>query len=149
MGTRWRIRRAETEDAGALRRCMEASYTPYVEQLRGVRLPPMDLDYADEIQHYPTWVAVADGEAVGGMTMMFTDDHASIANVAVHPEYQGQGLGQALMRLAEEEAVERGYTEIRLATHVQLVDNVAVYRHLGWKELNRDNKRVYMVKTVG
>lgn len=89
-----------------------------------------------------------EGQFVGGITMMFEDDYASIANVAVHPEHRGQGLGGMLMSLAEEKAQENNHSELRLATHVLLTENISLYLHLGWAEIERDDVRVYMKKEV-
>ncbi len=36
------------------------------------------------------------------LTMVFEDDCASIANIAVDPEYQGQGAAKGLMNFAVE-----------------------------------------------
>lgn len=127
---------------------METAYTPYQKRLGGERLPPMDADYSCEIRDYPTWVVECDGEIVGGLVMMFEDDHASIANVAVHPDYQGQGIGGGLMKFADARAKESGYSELRLATHVLLTENISLYRHLGWTEIDRDDVRVHMKKEL-
>ncbi|MDX2462756.1 MAG: GNAT family N-acetyltransferase [Gammaproteobacteria bacterium] len=109
----------------------------------------MELDYEEEIRGFPTWVATLNGNVVGGITMMFEEDHASIANVGVNPAYQGQGLGKGLMELAESEARDRGLSKLQLATHIALKENLALYQHLGWTERNRDDIRVYMSKTIG
>lgn len=145
MQSPWVIRQATIADADQLRRCMQLAYTPWQEKT-GSRLPPMDLDYAEEIRAYPTWVATAGDTVVGGLTMTFADDHAAIANVAVHPDFQGRGLGKGLLQFAESQARDRHLAEIRLATHVMLEENVALYRHLGWSESKRDELRVYMYK---
>ena len=144
----WAIRKAPLKDSCGLQECMESAYTTYQERMGGARLPPMDLDYALEIQGFPTWVATYDGKVVGGLTLMFEDQYATIANIAVHPGFQGQGLGGGLMMFAETAAKENGYSELRLATHVLLTENVALYRHLGWQETDRDAKRVYMAKKI-
>lgn len=114
----------------------------------GDRLPPMDVDYRSEIEAFPTWVVDIEGEIAGGLIMAFEGDHASIANVAVHPTFQGRGVGGGLMRFAESEAKTRGYSDLRLATHVLLTENVALYLHLGWTEIERDGVRVFMKKTL-
>jgi len=144
----WNLRRAVLEDSSSLEECMQLAYTAYQDRLNGVRLPPMDLDYSREISDFPTWVAEIEGKIVGGITMMFADDYASIANVAVHPEHRGQGLGGMLMSLAEEKAQENNHSELRLATHVLLTENISLYLHLGWAEIERDDVRVYMKKEV-
>ena len=125
---------------------MESAYACYHERLGGKRLPPMDLDYSREIRDFPVWIVECENRVVGGLIMMFEDNHALIANVAVHPEFQGVGLGGGLMKFAETKAVEQNYSELRLATHVLLNENISLYLHLGWTETNRDNKRVYMKK---
>ena len=141
-------RKAVLEDAGALQKCMESAYAPYQVRMDGIRLPPMDVDYSIEIVKYSTWVAELNGEIVGGLIMVFEDDHASIANIAVHPEFQGHGLGGGLMRFAEAIAKEKNYAELSLATHVLLTENLSLHTYLGWKEIARDVVRVYMKKDI-
>ena len=66
----------------------------------------------------------------------------------MHPDFQGQGLGSGLMEFADATAAENGYLELRLATHVLLQENVALYLHLGWIEIGRDDVRVRMLKKL-
>ena len=127
---------------------MMAAYAAYQDRMMGKRLPPMDLDYEAEIRDFPTWIAEQGGRVMGGLTMAFEADHASIANVAVHPDYQGQGLGGGLMKFAEATAKEKNYSELRLATHVLLTENLSMYSHLGWEECGRDDVRTYMKKSI-
>ena len=148
MSTQWHIRKAISADAAGLQRCMEAAYAAYEDRMGGTRLPPMDADYASEIRDYPTWVAESGDGIAGGLIMVFGRGHASIANVAVHPDFQGRGLGGGLMRFADAAARQRGYSEIRLATHVRLSENVSLYLHLGWQEIDRDEARVRMKKLL-
>ena len=72
----------------------------------------------------------------------------TIANIAIDPACQGQGIGGALMKFADSKAIEKGYSELHLATHVLLNENISLYLHLGWEELDRDEKRVLMKKTI-
>lgn len=120
----------------------------YQERMGGVRLPPMDLDYSSEIENYPTWVVESERSILGGLIMVFEDDQASIANIAVDPKFQGQGIGGDLMDFAESKARENNFSELRLATHVLLEENVSLYRHLGWEKTGRDKTRVYMKKKL-
>lgn len=148
MTSQFSLREAIAKDAAGLKACMLAAYQPYLERLDGQPLPPMELDYADEINSYPTWVIEQDGIIVAGITMMFAADSASIANVAVHPDSQGTGLGGRLLRFAETQAKTRGYRELRLATHNLLTENIALYQHLGWHELARNEQRVILSKAL-
>lgn len=148
MKKSWEIKRATAVDALGLQECIEASYAIYLERFSGARLPPMDVDYAHEISSFPVWVAESAGAVVGGLVMMFDEQQAKLANIAVHPDFQGQGLGKGLMSFAETAARERGYEELHLATHKLLAENVSLYVHLGWDEISRDENRVYMRKVL-
>jgi len=67
------IRAATVDDAVALKRCMISAYSIYEERMSGSPLPPMELDYTEEITSFPTWVATLGGQVIGGLTMMFAD----------------------------------------------------------------------------
>lgn len=145
---KWVIRKATIEDAENLKSCMNKAYSKYLKRLKGKPLPPMTVDYVEEIASFPVWIAESHKEIVGGLILMFEDDYTTIANVAVRPDFQGNGLGRGLMDFAELEAKRRGYVEIRLATHVLLTENVSFYIKLGWIEIGRDDFRVYMKKSI-
>ena len=127
---------------------MESAYSGYQERMGGARLPPMDADYLSEIENYPSWVVESAGKILGGLIMVFENEQASIANIAVNPEFQGQGIGGELMNFAESKARENGLSVLRLATHVLLDENISLYRHLGWRETGRDETRVIMQKEI-
>ena len=137
------------DDAGALSECMHAAYAGYTARLDGQSLPPLTVDYRDEIRHFPVWIAESEGNLVGGLIVMHGEGLLTFANIAVCPVFQGKGLGRGLLEFADAEAERQGYSELRLATHVSLVENVSLYAHLGWAEIARDDSRVYMSKRVG
>lgn len=143
-----RIRTALPDDSARLKVCMESAYITYQQRLDGIRLPPMDADYSSEIENYPTWVVESDGDILGGLIMEFDEERALIANIAVDPRFQGQGIGGELMKFAEAKAREKNYTELQLATHVLLHENISLYRHLGWREIAREDNRVMMRKSI-
>ena len=142
------VRKAISQDSAGLQECMEKAYSIYLSRMDGKPLPPLTVDYADEIEHYPTWVIESEGRIAGGLVMVFKEKYASIANVAVHPDFQKRGFGKALLDFAQGMGNDRGYNEIHLATHVLLTENVSLYRHLGWVEYDRDDMRVYMKKRL-
>lgn len=145
---KWIIRKASLADARALSDCMRAAYATYTSRLDGLLLPPLTVNYEEEIRHYPVWIAESAGKLVGGLILQMDEKQISIANVAVSPEFQGHGLGRGLLSFGEAEARRLGYEEIRLATHVLLTENHSLYRHLGWTEVSRDEARVYMKKSL-
>ena len=142
----WTIRKAIPADSEGLKKCMELAYSSYQERMGGVRLPPMEVDYLSEIKNYPSWVVESENSIVGGLIMLFDKDQASIANIAINPMFQGQGIGGELIKFAQSKASQMGCSELHLATHVLLVENISLYRHLGWQETSRDETRVFMLK---
>ena len=148
MNVTWQIRRATPDDSDDLKRCMESAYATYQDRMGGNRLPPVDADYSSEILNYPTWIVESESSILGGLIMTFENDMASIANIAVHPRHQGHGIGGALLSFAETQAREDGFSELHLSTHVLLIENILLYKHLGWEETARDDTRVYMKKEI-
>jgi GNAT superfamily N-acetyltransferase len=142
------IREAVAGDAIRLKACMESAYAAYQDRLGGARLPPMDVDYSSEIKNYPCWVVESAGEILGGLIMTFAADRAQIANIAIVPQVQGKGIGGKLMKFAESEAGKRGFSELHLTTHAMLIENISLYRHLGWKQSGKEANRVYMQKKL-
>jgi len=144
----WNIRQAHADDAADLQQCMESAYMTYQQRMNGKSLPPLEADYSLEITNHPSWVVEIDDRIVGGLIMSFETDAALVINVAVHRQAQGLGLGRALLDLAQNEAKQRQYSQLLLATHVLLIESISLYEYLGWKETNRDDVRVYMSKDI-
>ena len=144
----WIIRPANLSDAPGLQACMHAAYTPYTTQIPTEKLPPLNIDYEQEINENPTWVALSENEVVGGLTLTFTPEKTTLANISVHPNFQGNGLGKGLLKEAETQAKTKGYTELHLATHPLLTDTIALYTHLGWTTYAKDEKKVHFKKVL-
>ncbi|MFY0676032.1 MAG: GNAT family N-acetyltransferase [Neptuniibacter sp.] len=142
------IRKAIANDSQGLQECMKQAYSVYLDRMKGKSLPPIEVDYAQEIKQYPVWVVEVDDHIAGGIILSFESEYLSVANLSVHPDFQGQGFGSSLLDFARKKAIEQGYKEMRLATHVLLTENISLYKHLGWREYDRDDMRVYMKKTV-
>jgi hypothetical protein len=47
------------------------------------------------------------------------------------------------MTFAEQEAVRRGYNELRLYTHEKMTENLVMYPALGWQETGRGEQAGY------
>ena len=71
-----------------------------------------------------------------------------LANLAVHPNHGGKGIGRKLTELSELEAKRQGYDEMRLNTHIAMPENVQLYEHLGWEEVSRSSNTVSMRKLL-
>ena len=94
----------------------------------------------DELAAYEragrSWVAVdSDDQPIGYVVVDVVDGDAHIEQVSVLPDYQGHGVGRALMDVVEQWARESGRTAITLTTFVDVPWNAPLYRHLGFDAL--------------
>lgn len=75
-----------------------------------------------------------------------------INNLAIHPLSQGKGYGKLLLAFAEDVAKEKGLKSCCLYTNVKMVENIALYRKLGYQEIGRwaedGFERVFFVKAL-
>ncbi len=142
--TDWTIRPATAQDAGPLGRCIEAAYEIYAGRVTD--LPAVSDGVDQHIENDLVFVAVGDGAVIGGLVLVPGDDAMLLANVAVDPACTGMGLGRALIELAEAQCREHGLSVLKLSTHVDMAENVALYEHLGWRETGRSGNKVYMEK---
>lgn len=142
----WTIRRAEHRDADGLAACMDAAYESYAARIPD--MPAVSEGCAEEIAKFQVWVAEAAGDIVGGLVLVPEEGFMLLANVAVHPEHRGTGLGRAFMTLTDEEASAQGFPELRLSTHAEMPENVRLYTHLGWETVGRQGNKISMRKSL-
>jgi len=129
-----------------------AAFEVYVERLGGAQPWPMTLDYAEVIADGQTWLAEDAGEVVGVLVLEDRSDHLLLEVLAVAPWQQGNGVGQRLMTLTDEQAADRGFDEVRLFTNAQMTENLAYYPRHGYVETHRDQvgpyHRVFFTKVL-
>ena len=114
-------------------------------------LPPLSTDAAQgfwrrsladmALGRKAIWVAWADGELVGTVTLDLAmppnqPHRAEVAKLLVHPEARRRGVAQALMAALEAEAAQRGRRLLTLDTRADDAGE-ALYRRLGWQEAGR------------
>jgi ribosomal protein S18 acetylase RimI-like enzyme len=145
------IRRAEWQDLRAIEEIVEAAYARYIERM-GRRPGPMEVDYGEALARADLFVGVAEGKVVGLSVLASQSDHLLIENVAVSPSHQGRGLGGALLAHAEGWARRLGHRQLRLYTHESMVENIALYERLGYREQRRAPRHgaplVFMAKQI-
>jgi ribosomal protein S18 acetylase RimI-like enzyme len=146
------LRRATAEDADFLRELARTAYAHYVERV-GREPGPMVDDYDARVAEDECWVASTEpADDVGYLVLRVEPDHLLLDNVAVDPRHQGHGIGRQLLAFAEERARAHGRDEIRLYTHVTMVENIALYTRLGYVETHREREnsflRVFMAKRL-
>ena len=134
------IRPATLDDAVGLRAAVIAAYAPFVAKRIG--LPPVADGLDDDIRDHQVWVAEDRGLIFGGIVLVMNGKQAHIANLAVHPMGEGQGLGRRLIDTANAAALTAGCTQTDLTTHKDMTETQAFYARLGWVETGRDGDKV-------
>ena len=146
------LRFAAAGEAGEVAALVDRAYAGYIERMGRTPGPMLD-DYAALIADGLVRVICRDGRIRGVLVLFEKDDHLLLDNVAVDPEAQGLGLGRRLVEAAEAAARRLGYGTVRLYTHETMVENVALYEHLGFsithRAKDRGYDRIYMAKAVG
>jgi ribosomal protein S18 acetylase RimI-like enzyme len=140
------IRKAVAEDALALSACITSAYAIYKDRIQD--LPEVADGIASSIDNNSVWVAQMQEQVVGAIVLVVSPDHLLLENIAVHPDSAGNGIGKALIRLAESECLELGLHEVRLSTHRDIIENINLYKHLGWHIIDDIGNKIYMSKTI-
>jgi N-acetylglutamate synthase-like GNAT family acetyltransferase len=145
------LRRAAATDADAIAALVGAAYEKYIPRI-GRKPYPMTVDYEDAVETKTVWVAEEDGQLCGALVLIPSGDHLLIENIAVAPASQGAGLGRRFLKLSEDEAARRGFSELRLYTNVRFTENIAIYIRHGYVETGRNEQNnlnvVFMRKTL-
>ena len=145
-------RPARPAEADTLRQIVDEAYGHYIERMGKAPGPMLD-DYSRRTEDGQAWVLERDGTIVG-LVVLEDDGQGALLldNIAVAPSAQGQGVGRRLISFTESEARRRGCHQVRLYTHVLMVENIALYTRLGFRETGRVSEkgfdRVYMANPL-
>ncbi|GAB2183257.1 GNAT family N-acetyltransferase [Roseibium sp. LAB1] len=134
------------QDAPRLKACIDAAYAPVKSTLPD--LPDVSAGIAADISENHVFVAEIADRIIGCAILGLSGTSAHLMNLAVDPDVKGQGLGRRLIAAAEEFARENGAHEMHLATHVGMPENIALYTHLGWSEMERNGNKILMTKDL-
>lgn len=148
-GNNHALRRAAESDALAGAELVRAAYGKYLVRMNRPPAPMMH-DLRPRIRAEQVWVS---GRPISAVICLVTQsDGLLVENVAVHPDEQGTGRGRDLMDFAEEHARHLGLDRLRLYTNELMTENIALYEHLGFRELERRTeegyRRVFMEKLL-
>ena len=109
-------------------------------------------NYAARVSEGVVWVLEEGAEIAALIVLLPAPNYLLLDNIAVSPTRQGFGLGRRMLAFAEEEAMQRGYREIRLYTHQTMVENQRLYASIGYEETGRGSEagydRVFMRKRL-
>jgi N-acetylglutamate synthase-like GNAT family acetyltransferase len=98
----------------------------------------MTADYEAAVVEHLVELYEQDGKLLGLVEMIPQPDYLLIENLAVHPSCQGKGLGDILLKHAEEHAGSLGLNETRLYTNAKFAANIAFYARRGYSEFCRE-----------
>jgi GNAT superfamily N-acetyltransferase len=130
------IRGARADDVARIRAIARAAYAKYVARI-GHEPAPMAANYDAEVAAHHVVVIEVAGTVDGYMVAWPEDDTYFIDNIGVEPSCQGTGLGRRLLEYAAAEAERLHLPALRLYTNIVMVENLAMYAHLGFVETHR------------
>lgn len=154
---------AEPTHTPAIKALITAAFTKYIERM-GKPPAPMLTDYTNLDGVFVLTAAAPltltqsnlnagnDTIILGSITLTEDPETDSIKvnNLVVDPAAQGRGFGRVLMEFAETRAREAGREAVSLATNVKMVENIGLYKKLGFVEAGRGvqdgYERVFMRK---
>lgn len=143
---------AAAADRPSVEAIVRAAYAGYIPRI-GRQPGPMLDDYGALISGGLVHVIESDGVVQGILVLIPGADAMLLDNVAVAPAAQGLGLGRTLLAFAEQAARGAGYRSIRLYTNEAMIENIALYLRIGYRETHRGEenglRRVYMTKALG
>lgn len=131
------IRRAGAEDVAAIAALTNAAYNKYVARI-GRKPQPMTTDYAKMVSEHPIWLLEIGPQIAGVLVLQHEPESMLIYSVAISPSEQKRGFGHLLLARAEQEARQAGYAVLRLYTNALMVENIALYTSLGYRETRRE-----------
>ena len=131
------LRQAGPADVTAIAALTEAAYSAYIP-LIGRKPQPMLADYASMVVENTIFLLSVGDKLAGVLVLVYEPEALLLYSVAIHPDFQKQGLGRHLLSLAEQQALEAGYSSIRLYTNVRFSYNIELYQWLGYQETGRE-----------
>jgi GNAT superfamily N-acetyltransferase len=145
------IRLATGDDLARIQQITDVAYAKYIARL-GRKPQPMTAEYLPMITAQQVWLAQVDAEIAGLIVLPSQSGHLLIYSVAVHPDWQGQGVGHRLLAWAEAEAHRLGYVTLQLYTNEKMTENIALYTQIGYREIRRETYKglnvIYMEKVL-
>lgn len=136
------IRRARAGEEEAVLGCVLAAYARYVERI-GREPAPMLADYAALIARGAVYLLPGETGPRGVIVMMPDTDGLFLENIAVHPDFQGRGLGRRLMAFFEASARRQHLAAVHLYTNEAMTENLGFYTGLGFREVARRTEDSY------
>lgn len=145
------LRLASPTDLAEIIAITDAAYSKYIPRI-GRKPKPMTADYSPLIEAGQLWLASVAHGVCGVIVLQPQSDSLLIYSIAVAPAFQGMGVGRRLLTWAESEAMRQGFATVTLYTNEKMVENIALYQRIGYREYKRADTNgfqvVYMSKTL-
>ncbi|HET6985770.1 MAG TPA: tRNA (adenosine(37)-N6)-threonylcarbamoyltransferase complex ATPase subunit type 1 TsaE [Kribbella sp.] len=103
---------------------------------------------AATIAAYGGLLVLIDGVPAGAVLFEVTGDVLNLRRVSVDPRYQGRGVASAMVGCAEEAAVRRGLSRVRLIARVELPDTVEFWRRRGYSVVEQHDHNLIFAKAM-
>ncbi|MES3005640.1 MAG: GNAT family N-acetyltransferase [Patescibacteria group bacterium] len=146
--TKYNLRTAKSEDAEFLFNVILEAMNPV-----SITLRTEAFDYDKEFKEYlkkfePEKVSVIqyEGKDVGRLRIVRPKESIYIGGIQLLPDFQGKGIGKAIMSDLIEESDRMG-TPITLEVHHVNEDVISFYQKLGFKGMNYLEKKLEMKYT--
>jgi ribosomal-protein-alanine N-acetyltransferase len=125
------------------RRQLALLFAAVAEERDGIATePPVDVDaWAAKWRLEGTFLALADGELVGSLSVEESRFGFGELGMAVARDRRGRGVGSALLATAIEWARERGLHKLTLSVFPHNTAAIALYRKFGFVEEGRRVKQ--------
>ena len=145
------LKPAQEDDLPFVKRCAKLAYEMYVQRI-GKPPAPMVADFPVALSQGELELIYADGKSAGFLVSQMREDHLFVENVAVHPDFQNQGIAKTLFVILDQRAAQNRLAAIELYTNEKMTENLAFYPKLGFVETERRSEagfdRVYFRKTL-
>ncbi|MBW0447399.1 GNAT family N-acetyltransferase [bacterium M00.F.Ca.ET.228.01.1.1] len=141
------IRSADLRDLSTVQRITERAYAVWISVL-GYPPQPVTDDHARRIARGEVLLACIRGEVVGLVIVESDVEDDLIFNVAVDPDYAGNGIGSRLIAEVEHRARANGRSGMRLYTNALMSKNIALYSKLGYVETGRRRHPAHADSTI-
>jgi len=125
------MRRAGPADVVAIKTLVDEAYGKWIP-LIGRKPWPMTVDYAVAVTEHDIQLLHVNGVLAGLVETIRAADFV-VENLAVSPDFQKQGLGDALLRQSEQTAASLGYDAIKLYTNQRFAENIAFYERRDYR----------------
>jgi len=130
MNERYKICKAEADNAAEFSKIAVAAYQHYTP-LIGQPPAPMLANFSQHISQDISFALWQGDQIIGYAIVMIKQDGYWLENIAVHPDFQGRGFGQALID-AVEDFIAQQATSYQLYTNIVMTQNISWYQKIGF-----------------